>query len=66
MAELSVAAQAVEAMVGLGERAHLGEVPAGVVLLYPEGAHLSMLIGEYQGEAREALRVALREAADEL
>lgn len=65
-AEISLAAQAVDSMVGLGHKSGLGEAPAGVVLLYPGGAHLQVLIGEWQGEAREQLRQALREAADEL
>jgi hypothetical protein len=66
MSELSVAAQAVESMVGMGKRAHLGDNPAGIVLLYQDGSYLQMLIGDYEGEERETLREALREAAEEL
>jgi hypothetical protein len=66
MGEMSVAAQAVESMVGMGKRARLGDNPAGIVLLYQDGSYLQMLIGDYEGEEREKLRGALREAAEEL
>lgn len=49
-----------------GKQFGLGDAPCGLVLLYPGGAHQTVIIGEYQGEEREALRAALLEAAEEL
>jgi hypothetical protein len=57
----------VQALSDLAAKSGLPAVPSGIVLLYPEQAHLVVLLGEFPaGPEREDLRQSLISAAEDL
>ena len=65
-AEESKLGSTITSLAELATKVGLPDQPSGIVLLYPDQAQLTVLLGEFTGDDRYDLGQALMDAAEDL